>query len=62
MVQWDLQHLCSTRTQVHSLAWHSGLKDQVLLHLQPRSVTTVADPWPRNSTCHGAAKKKERKK
>ena len=33
MAQRDWQHLCSTRTQVQSLAWHSVLKDQVLLQL-----------------------------
>ena len=27
VAQWDLQHLCSTRTQVQSLALHSGSED-----------------------------------
>ena len=33
LVQWDQQLLCSTRTQVQSLAQHGGLKDPVLPQL-----------------------------
>ena len=39
------------------------VKDPVLLQLQLRSQLWLrSDPWPRNSICHGAAKKKKRKK
>ena len=43
---------CSTRTQVPSLAQHSGLKDWAMVQLLLRF-----DPWPGHSTCHGVAKK-----
>ena len=36
MVQQNQQRLCSTRVQIRSLAWHSGLKDLGLLQLQHR--------------------------
>ena len=38
VAQWDLGHLCSTRTHVRYLAQHSGLKHPFV-------------PWPRNSIC-----------
>ena len=33
VMPWDQWCLCSTRTQVRSPAWHSGLKDPVLPQL-----------------------------
>jgi len=48
--------------------WDAGLipglahwvKDLALLQLCQRSQLWLgSDPWPRNSTCHGAAKKKK---
>lgn len=62
-VTWDQRCLCSTWTQVWSLTWHSGLIHLVLppvwcgsqLQLRP-------DPWPGNSVCHGATKKKTKPK
>ena len=49
----SLQH----RDAGQSLAWwHSGLKDLALLQLWPG-----CDPWPGNSICPGAAKKKKKK-
>ena len=50
VVQWDQWHLCSPRTQVRSLAWHSGLKDPALP--QPRCTLQLCldlIPWPRYS-------------
>ena len=58
--QRDGQHLCSARTQVQSLAWHSGLKDPVLLQLL--YLKLGSNPWPENSVHHGLAKKKKKKK
>ena len=60
MGQRDPQHLCSTRVQVQSPGWHSGLKDPVLPQLRPRSHLPLGpDPWPGRSICLGAAKKEK---
>ena len=49
VTQRDQQHLCSARTQVQSLAQHSGLKDPVLLQLWCRLKLWLGfDPWPGN--------------
>ena len=52
MVQWDRQHLCSTKMQVrYSAQW---VKGSVLLQLQQKLQQQLrSDPWPRN---HRAAK------
>ena len=63
MAQWDQQHLCSSRTQVQSLAQHHGLKDPALLQLWPRSQLWLrSDPWPGNSICHGVVIKEKKNK
>ena len=60
VVQMDRQHLCSARTRVRCLAWHSGLKELVLLQLWHRlQLQLGSDLWPRNSICHGVAKKEK---
>ena len=60
MVQMDRQHLCSARTRVRCLAWHSGLKELVLPQLWHRlQLRLGSDLWPRNSICRGAAKKEK---
>ena len=59
MAQWDWRHLCSLRFD----PWPGtvDLKDPVLPQLWSRSQLQLeSDPWPRNSMCCGAAKKKER--
>ena len=62
MAQGDQQCLCSTRSQVQFQAQHSGLKDQASLWLPCRSQLRLgSDPWPKTSTCHGAAKKRKKK-
>ena len=59
--QWDWQHLGSTETQVQSPAQHSGLLDPAVPWLWLRSQLWLgSDPWPRNSICHRAAKRKKR--
>ena len=55
MAQRAQQHLCSTRMQVRSLVWNSGLKDLVLPQRWFRS-----DPWRGNSICCGAVKKEKK--
>ena len=52
MAQQDLQYLCRARVQVWPLAWNSGITSQLQLK---------SDPWPRNSICHGMAKKGKNK-
>ena len=61
VMQWNLRHLCSIRTQVLSQVRHSRLKDLVLpqlccrLHLQLES-----DPWPQElHMLQGGQKKKK---
>ena len=52
VVQWDQQHLCSTRAQAGFLAWHRGLKDPGLPQLRHRSQLQLwSDPWLRNAKC-----------
>ena len=60
VTQWNEQHLCSTRTQVRSLAQHSGFKDPMLPHLHSLQLWFGSDPWPRNSICLGVAKKEKK--
>ena len=64
MVQWDWQCLCSTRMQVRSSAWHSRLKDVVLLCSWCRLQRWLgSDPLPGNSMCHmpwGGQKRKKK--
>ena len=57
--QRDQLHLCSTRTQVQSLAQHSGLRNPAVAQ-----VTTGlrSDPWPGNSIYCRVTKKKKKKK
>ena len=65
MVQGDWWHLCGTRTQVRSLARHSGFKDLALLQLQLHrrlQLQLRSDPWPGNSICCGAARKEKKRK
>ena len=63
VVQWDQWHLCSTRMQVQSLAWHSGLKDPALSQLQYRwQLKLRSDPWPGNSMPQGSQKRRKEKK
>ena len=53
-------HLGSTRTQVRSPAWRSGLKALALVQLWCRSQLWLrSDPCPGNSICLRAAKKEE---
>ena len=48
--------------QVRSLAWHSGLKDLVLLELRHRlQLWLGSDPWSGNSMYHGVAKNEKDK-
>ena len=57
--QWCL---CSTRISVRTPAPHGGVKDPVLFQLRCRSHLWLrSDPWPRNSLCCGAAKKRREK-
>ena len=61
MGQQDMQHLCSARKQVRSLAQHGVLRDLALPQLQCGSQLRLgSDPWPRNSICCGAAKKEKK--
>ena len=61
MAQQDMQHLCSTRMQVCSLAQCNGLKDLALPQLWHRlHLWLGSDPWPRNSICHGVAKEEKK--
>ena len=61
MPQRDPWHLCSARTQVGSLVWHSGLKDPVLPWLRRRlQLVALIWPWPWNSICCRKAKKKKK--
>ena len=63
VAQWDWHHLCSTRTQVRSSAWHSGLKDPALSQLQRRSQLSLgSDPWPGNPWSSQKRKKRKEKK
>ena len=63
MAQQELQCLCSSRTQVQSPAWHSGLKDPALQQLWHRSPLWLRfDLWPGNSICCRVAKRKKKKK
>ena len=63
MAQWDQQQPCSTRTQVQSLSWHSGLKDLVLPSLWGRSQLQLGfKSSPGNSECYGAKKKEKKEK
>ena len=53
MVQRDQRHLCSTRTQVRSLAPHSGLKGPMLpllWHSFPGLGTPYATGWQKIHT------------
>ena len=60
MVLWGSEASLQLRMQVQSLAWHSGLKDLVLLQLWLRSELWLSsNAWPRISICHGAAKKEK---
>ena len=62
MVQWDWRCLCSGRTQVRSLAGHSGLKDPEMLQLWCRSQLSLgSDPWPGNPIGRRAARKEKKK-
>ena len=63
MAQQDWRNVFwSARTQVRSLAQHSGLRILALPQLWLRSQLRLrSDPWPRNSKCHGAAKKEKKK-
>ena len=54
----SLWHLC-TRTQVWSPAQLGGLKDPLLPQLGLQ-MQLGSNPWPRNSLCHRAAKKKKK--
>lgn len=57
MAERDLQHLCSTTTQVQPLVQHRGLKDPASPLLGWRSQLRLgSDSWPRNSLCHSVAK------
>ena len=61
MVQQDQQCLCSTRTQIPSLAWHSELKDLALPLLWHRlQLQLGSDPWPEKSMYRGLAKKEKK--
>jgi len=63
VAQRDWQQPCSTRTQVPSLAQHSGLKDLALPQLWCRlQLRLRSDPWLRNSKCCRTVKKKKKKK
>ena len=54
---------CSTRTQVLSLAQHSGSKDPALVQLRHKlRLRLRSDPWPRSSMCCRAAKKRKQNK
>ena len=60
MAQRDRGCLSDSRTQVPSLVWRCGLKDQVLPRLWCRSQRWLgSDPWPGNSICCAAAKKEK---
>ena len=72
VVQQDQWHLGSSGMQVPSRAWPCGLEiqhccnwaswvgDLALLQLRLQ-MWLGSDPWPRNSMCHRAAKKKKTK-
>ena len=62
VAKWDRQHLCSTRMQVESLAWHSGLKDLVLPQLCRSQLDSHLIPGPGNPYATGWPKKKGKKK
>ena len=60
VAQQDQQHLRSAGMQVRSLAQHSGLRKWGCVAVAQIATTAQirSDPWPGNSICHKAAKKK----
>ena len=60
VTQQDQQHLRSAGMQVRSLAQHSGLRKWGCVAVAQIATTAQirSDPWPGNSICHKAAKKK----
>ena len=62
-MQQDWWHLGSSRMQVGSLAWYSGLKDPALPQLHGGlQLRLRSNPLSGISSYHRAAKKKKKKK